>query len=131
MASEAIPEDVRIFLVDQVRTLMALEMLLMMLAEPGRAWSAAELVRELRCDEEWTARELERLVQRGLVEVAPGEPGRYHGKPSIASSPPVAWLRAAYPEQRFSIIQSIYAAPALPWQQFADAFRLRKDRPHG
>lgn len=38
-------------------------------------------------------------------------------------------LLKAYRERRVSVIEAIYKAPVDPVQQFADAFKLRKDKP--
>ena len=126
------PSEVRAFLNSRVRSLMALELLLMVRAGSDREWSAAELERELRAATAWTERELAHLASHGLLVETSASPARYRyagrGTPSDEA---VEWLASSYPERRFSIIQILYAAPASPIEQFADAFKLRKERPDG
>ncbi|HYD00912.1 MAG TPA: hypothetical protein VEB22_06765 [Phycisphaerales bacterium] len=153
MIVEAIPSEVQVFLTSDVRSLAALELLLLLRAERGKCWSAAELGRELRTNTEWAEGEVASLIQRGLVEPAPGQsdPGgapcyRYAQTkpPAAASEFALGWLAAAYPARRFSIIQALYAPQNPPssaapppaassdaLKSFADAFKIIKEPPAG
>lgn len=123
---------------------MALELLLHMRAERDAARSAAEIARQLRAGEEWARQELDRLVKQGLVGVVgaegaegagvvEGTPGAMYryvpARPELDAA--VERLAALYPEWRVSIIQIILTAPSDPVRNFAEAFRLRKERPDG
>lgn len=124
------PAAVTRLLTEHVRSLMALELLLLIRSEPDRERSADELSRELRSTSAWTKKELDFLVSRGLAAGTGASPKcfRYaRGSAEIESA--MDWLAASYHERRFSIIQLIYPAPSDPIRDFAEAFRIRKDRP--
>jgi hypothetical protein len=132
LTTEPISNEVRAFVADNVRSLIALELLLIMQADPGREWSAAELTRELRAAAEWTAGELQFLSQRGLLAPVEGDPARYRYAPRRPElSAAVSQLASLYPQYRFSIMQIIVAAPSKSIQSFADAFKLRKEGADG
>jgi hypothetical protein len=125
-----LPVDVRSFLVERVHSLLTLDLLLLMRADPARRWSLNDLSRELRCGQDWLNAELPALVQQTLVREA--EPGTFSYNPSnMPADSILGWLANAYPQWRFSIIQAIYGRPDDPVRSFADAFRLRKERPDG
>jgi len=131
LLEEPVPPEVARFLAGCVRSLMALELLLLVRSKPDRERTAAELARELRSSEEWTELELRHLAACGLVTVS-GPPLRYrYRKASDETEHAAAWLASSYPELRFSIIRTIYPPVSDPIRDFADAFRIRKDRPDG
>ncbi|MFT3686756.1 MAG: hypothetical protein QM783_17850 [Phycisphaerales bacterium] len=140
MNVEAIPTEVEKFLAREVRSLLALEMLVLLGAQRAERWTAEELSRELRATVEWAEGELTHLVERGLVEVSERAPGeRVYGfaaAPGPGTEFALGWLVASYPARRFSIIQSLYVRPPAPApaakqspavQHFADAFDIRKE----
>ena len=132
MGRDAIPEDVRSFIAEHVRSVIALELFLLLHADPSREWTAAELARELRAEPAWAERELQSLVARGLVAPSDVDPSRFRYAPRRAELDVAAGkLAAAYPEWRYSIIQILYSAPSEPIQSFADAFKLRKEPTDG
>jgi hypothetical protein len=128
MAESDIPPNLRTFINEHIRSVVELEVLLLMQQDPARRWTSLDLGRALRIDPGWTERELFDLNRRGLVTKIPGEPPLYH----FTDSPPlqaiVSQLQDVYIQRRVSIIQLIFAKPSEPIQSFADAFRLRKDQ---
>lgn len=138
MSIDPIPPEVSAFLVAEVRSLVSLELLLLLYASPARSWTIPELARELRSDADWTRLEIDRLRGRGLVA-----PDSQDGDLTrCAPLPPhlhrvFDWLASAYPARRFSILQAIYTAdpppqpPATQIQSFADAFNLRREIDRG
>lgn len=124
----------------EVRSLLALELLILLRTTQDRLWTAADLTRELRATPEWTEQELAQLAERGLVEKRGDGFGFARGPSAAAAEFAVGWLAASYPAHRFSIIQALYAPGEdtaaqrqLPGaiQSFADAFKIRKEPPDG
>jgi hypothetical protein len=151
VSEQLIPKDVQRFIAEHIRSVVVLEALLLIYAQPGRGWSARELGTELRVDPDWTQRELAELARRGVIRReesgssgrsgsgggggaggggSGGEDPRYTYVPGGPEDPTLAALTEAYQERRVSVISLIFAKPPDAIQNFADAFNLRKDR-HG
>ena len=132
MTTADLPSPIKAFLAEHIRSVVELEALLLLQRDPQRNWTAEELGKELRIDEQWAAMEIADLSQRGLVACIEGASTscRYAPRtPEIEQA--VQELARIYAERRVSVIQAIYAKPADPIQSFADAFRFRKERPNG
>lgn len=139
-AGDDIPNPVRALVAEHIRSVVELECLLLLRADPGRAWSAGELGNELRVDADWAARELADLAARGLAAAAGSgpaagpdadAPARYRYGAPPAADEAIAGLAKAYAERRVAVIELIFSPrPAAgPLRSFADAFRLRRDAP--
>jgi len=126
--SEAeIPTNVRRFLHDQIESVVQVEVLLLMQAEPTRAFGSTDLVQALRVEPAWAAAQLSDLCGRGIL--AEAGPGSYRYAPRAAEvADAVTGLARAYADRRVTVIGLIYAKPSEPLRSFADAFRLRRDR---
>lgn len=127
MSEAEIPANVRSFVHDHVESVVQVEVLLLLQAEPGRAFCGADVVAALRVEPAWARAQLSELAARGiLVEAAPGA---YRFAPRTAEiEAAVAGLARAYADRRVTVIGLIYAKPSEPLRSFADAFRLRKDQ---
>ena len=130
MAQEEIPSNVRAFLNDHVESVVQVEVLLLLYAEPARAFSTADVVSALRIESAWAEAQLSNLCARGML--AESGAGSYRWGPRTAEiEAAVAGLAQAYADRRVTVIGLIYAKPADPLRSFADAFRIRKEKDHG
>jgi predicted transcriptional regulator len=107
-----------------IRSVWALELLLLMRNQPTRAWSAEELVRELRANLPLIEHNLRQLVAGGLVVRDDGD-FRY-GPASPTLDEACASLERAYRERPVAIVNLIVGAATDNVQGFADAFRLKR-----
>ena len=124
-----IAAHVRAFIAERVDSVAQLEVLLLLHARPDRGWTARDVAAELRIDPNWAERQLAELPRRALA-AASGESYRY--APATAElADAVAGLAKAYAERRVTVINLIFSRPADTLRSFADAFRLRKDKPDG
>lgn len=118
----AIDSHLTSFVREHVRSVWALELLLLLRREPGQAWTSPELVRELRASTSLVADVLRQFETSGLVA---GQEGAYRFAPA---SPVVealcVQLEAAYRKRPVAVINLI-AKPAHPLQSLADAFRFK------
>lgn len=105
---------------------MQLELLLLLHANPGRAWSAADVAQELRIDPAWAGGQLGELVAHALIAPAAEDPRAFRYV-STSLDATVAQLARDYAERRVTIITLIFSKPVDKLRSFADAFRLRKD----
>jgi len=129
MGDEGISQNVRRFIGEHIRSVVELEVLLLMHAGSGRVWSAAQLSEQMRVDAEWTGRELLELARRGLVRQCEGDPPLYVYEAANANHGIVEEVADTYAQRRVSVISLIFAKPSDPIQSFADAFKLRKKEP--
>jgi hypothetical protein len=120
----ATDSEIVTFVREHVRSVWALELLLLLRRDPAHCWSPAELVRELRASNSLVIDNLRRFEASGLI--AP-ENGCFRFAPA---SPVLeglcAELEAAYRERPVSVINMI-AKPGGPLQSLADAFRFKGD----
>lgn len=131
MSGGDLPAPIRAFIAENIRTVVELEALLLMHANADREWSAQELGRELRIDEQFARQELLDLMQRGLAACAVQASGCHYAPRTPELNQTVNELAEIYAQRRVSVIQTIYARPSDPIQSFADAFRFRKGKPNG
>jgi DNA-binding MarR family transcriptional regulator len=129
LGEEAITPRVRQFITDHVESVMQLEVLLLLAAQPGKVWTATELAQQLRIDEAWVDAQIRGMGARGLVGVAEGPPPQFRYDPRAAElGQAVAELAQAYADRRVTVIGLIFSKPVDKLRSFADAFRIRKDR---
>lgn len=118
------------FLRTSIRSVWELELLLLLRKESSRAWSAAELVRQLRASGLVVSDALVALQRADLVTQEPAEYFRY--RPVTAELAEVVdELAETYANLPASIMNIIWSTPRSNIEIFADAFRLRKDKNDG
>lgn len=108
---------------EHIRSVWALELLLLLKRDPERCWPAAELVRELRASPGLVNDNLQRFERSGLIVRDDADAHRYAPAAAVISSL-CDRLATAYKERPVAIINLI-AAPRDPIQSLADAFRFR------
>jgi hypothetical protein len=128
MADELIPEDVRDFITDNIDSVAELEALLLIRSDPDAAWSTASLARRLYATREQTQDVIAKLCSLGLVGVRGKGPVTYHYQPSTADlDKMVSDLAETYSKYLVPVTNLIHSKPHSRIQQFADAFKLRKE----
>ena len=119
-------QDLFGFIREQLRSVWALELLLLMRRRSDRAWTPHELVGELRASQTLVTDNLAIFERAGLVRA--DEDGRYTFAPV---SPVLAalcdQLAEVYAERPVTVINAIVSPPD-KLQDLADAFRIRGDR---
>lgn len=136
MADEqGIPANVQALIAQHIESVVQLEVLLLLSANPERGWTAAQIAQELRIDTGGAAAQLETLIAKGFLARDPAQPEVVRFSPSdAAAAGDVAGLAKAYADRRVAVTAMIYSKPIEPIdpvRTFADAFRLRKERPDG
>ncbi|HYE52704.1 MAG TPA: hypothetical protein VEB20_24120 [Azospirillaceae bacterium] len=122
MLSEELQQFVRL----SIRSVWALEILLLLRRRQERAWSVDEIVLELRSSAAAVNGALEALEHAGLT--VSGDDGTHRYRPAIpALDALVAEIEAAYAKQPMTVIKTILSAPDAKIKSFADAFKLKKD----
>lgn len=114
--------DLLIFLREHVRSVWAVELLLLLRRDPNRCWRPDELVSELRASTTLVVDNLRRFEQSGLV--APEVDGFRYAPANPVLDAFCARLEAAYRERPVTVINMI-AKPTDPLQSLADAFKFK------
>jgi hypothetical protein len=112
------------FVREHVRSVWALELLLLLRRDPARCWPPADLVRELRASTSLVNDNLQRFETSGLV--APEADCYRYAPASPMLDALCGELEAAYRERPVTVINMI-AKPTDPLQSLANAFKFRGD----
>ena len=117
-------DEVLEFVQKSIKSLWALEMLLLLRRERQRAWAAGSLVRELRSSDSAVAEALAGLRNAGFVTASPD--GTYRYEPASPQLEDVAArIERLYAERPLTMAKVIMSAPNEKLRIFSDAFRLK------
>lgn len=121
-----IPERIRAFLRTTIKSVWALDLLVLMKNAPERGWTIAALNDDLRATPSLVEEILNGFVRNSLVVVNPD--GTFSYAPAAAETDAIASeLVRLYAERPVAIIKEILSAPNEKIHSFVDAFRLKKD----
>ncbi|HEX2559263.1 MarR family transcriptional regulator [Phenylobacterium sp.] len=120
----SVDPDLLTFIREHIRSVWALELLLLLKRNPERRWTPDELVRELRASASLITNNLDALQRAGLIAL--DEDGRCRYAPAGPVLDRLCnELEAAYRERPVALI-NVIASPPDKLQSLADAFRIRK-----
>ena len=126
MSDEPISPAVRALIAERIESVPELEAVLLLRADPHRAWTAEEAGQRLYVSTTVAAHVLAQLRERGFFDQT-GETYRYAPEsPELAAA--VDDLATAYSRHLVAVTQLIHAKPSRSVREFADAFRLRRPR---
>jgi hypothetical protein len=128
-----IPKPVRDFVTEHIDSVLQLEVLLLLVAQPARWFTPDDVGTELRIEPRWVSSQLERLCAANVLTCnSDARPASYrYDSTRTDQDAAVQGLAAAYAQRRVSVISLIFSKPVDRLRSFADAFRLRKDKPDG
>jgi hypothetical protein len=124
MPSDEIPDDLRDFIVNQIDSIAQLEALLLLKDNPEHDWTAEECARRLYIGEDEAAQVLASLAAQGFLTAS--ETIYRFGVRSPAEAEIAERLSNLYRQKLIPVTNLIHSKQNRV-QQFADAFRLRKD----
>jgi hypothetical protein len=120
-----LPQDLRRFILTSIPSVPYLEALLLLRAESQRSWSAAEAARRLYLPEQRGYELLTELVSAGIARE---ESLGYRYSPATEElAGMLDRLATHYAADLVGISDLIHSRVDKKAQQFADAFRIRKD----
>jgi hypothetical protein len=125
MSVHELPAEVRRFILTSVPSVPYLEAVLLLRAEPAKDWDAAELARRLYVPERIGAELLEQLRASGLAQGSTEPALRYAPTDELAGL--IDQVAQAYASNLVGVTDLIHSRIDRRAQQFADAFRFRKD----
>jgi len=128
MADDLIPDDIRQFILQNIDSIVQLEALLLLRVNRGLEWNADAVARRLYIKAEETLPWLERLCADGYLVLDSGNPSVYRYQPRSAElGQMIDRLADVYARHLVPVTHLIHSKPRTRVQEFADAFRLRKD----
>jgi len=129
MSDPQIPEDVRRFVLTSVPSVPFLEALLLLRADPGQPWDSALLASRLYVRERVASQLLDDLRTAGMARRCdtPDTHCHCYGPASASLRQRIDQLADVYASQLVEVTHLIHSTLERKAQQFADAFRLRKD----
>jgi hypothetical protein len=125
MSVPELPAEVRRFILTSVPSVPYLEAVLLLRAEPAKDWDAAELARRLYVPERTGAELLEQLRASGIAQGSTEPAVRYAPAAELADL--IDHVAQAYASNLVGVADLIHSRIDRRAQQFADAFRFRKD----
>ena len=127
MAQPAIPEDIRRFVLTSIPTVPHLEALLLLRGTPG-PWTTARVAERLYLGEKAASALLDDLCQSGMAGVSDEQPLRYQYQPvNELLRTTIDSLADFYARHLVAVTHLIHSRHDRKAQQFADAFKWRKD----
>lgn len=130
MADGGLPTEVRELIDRHIASMSHAEALLLLRAEPDRAWTPADAAGETGGTPDALAAVLGDLAAAGIVAqegTGGAEAFRYApARPALAAAADA--FADAYNRLPVQLVRAIYDRPPPAVQMLADAFRLRKDR---
>jgi hypothetical protein len=126
MTSSELPPDLRRFILTSVPSVPYLEAVLLLRADAEQAWGAAQLARRLYVPEQ-TGAELLALLRDSGVASGHTSPGSIRYAPAPELRELIDQLAAAYAHDLVAVTRLIHSRIDRRAQQFADAFRFRKE----
>jgi len=129
MSDQPIPEDVRRFVLTSVPSVPFLEALLLLRADPDQSWDSALLASRLYIRERVASELLADLHTAGMARrCAPPAAGACcYGPGSDLLRERIDRLADVYARHLVEVTHLIHSSLERKAQQFADAFRLRRD----
>jgi hypothetical protein len=128
MPQSVIPEDVRRFVLTSIASVPYLEALLLLRNDADVTWTSGRVAQRLYLSEKNAEALLVELTGAGIAMPVAEHPGQYRYQPdSMDLRGLIDRLAAVYAKHLVEITHLIHSRTDRKAQQFADAFKLRKD----
>ena len=120
------PPSLQSFIAAYIGSVEQLEILCLLSRSPDKWWSPKDVFHVVQSSEHSVTACLEKYVQQTLLVA---DKGLYRYAPRrLELDKAVHELSQAYSERRVAVIEMIYKRPNDTIQDFADAFRFRKEK---
>jgi hypothetical protein len=126
MSSKTVPDEVRRFILTSVPSVPYLEAMLLLRAEPGRAWDSYNVASRLYVGEGQALELLQAMHESGVA--GRNEDGRFVYAPKTPElARVIEALAGTYSHDLVGVTDLIHSRTGKRAHQFADAFRWKKD----
>jgi len=129
MPGNIIPVDIAQFIIEKIESVAQLEALLLLRTNPETGWSVRSLAARLYISDEQTTQLLLALCAQGFAAAEAEDLSLYRYQPRSAELKSMLdRLADIYAKHLVPVTNLIHSKPKSRIQEFADAFRLRKDK---
>lgn len=129
MSEKVFSDELEKFIAAEINSLEQLEILLLLSGNPHKWWTATGVYEVIKSSVQSVHDRLNEMADRGLLNKEADSEVRYQFSPKNEQVWKVtSELRDAYKERSVKVVQAIYNKPPDAVQEFARAFRLRKDK---
>lgn len=129
MSEKDFSEELEKFIAAEIASLEQLEILLLLSGNPHKWWTATGVYEVVKSSIHSVRDRLNEMVARGILrQEGEGERQFQFGPSNEALWRITSELRDAYKERSVKVVQAIYSKPPDAVQEFARAFRVRKDK---
>jgi hypothetical protein len=125
---EAFPDQVRIFIEENIHSVEQLEVLLLLRQDRQKQWTAESVSQALYTPVAAAAMRLADLVSRHLAKTDDSQQNYIYQPSSTELGNLIDELANVYRDRRVAVISLIYSKPNDHVKAFADAFKFRKDK---
>ena len=128
MTNNPISDELQKFIAAHIHSVEQMEILCLLAENPSKAWSEDDVFKHIQSSHDSVASNLRSFLAKGLLVFEPATSYRFisDGKESARLA---LELVRTYRERRVTIVELIYRRSSDPIRNFADAFRIRKDKP--
>ena len=128
MSESGFSDELDRFIAAEINSLEQLEILLLLSGNPHRWWTAQDVYNVIKSSTQSVADRLNQMVERGFLQAEPDSEMRFQFAPADENIwGIISELRNAYKERSVKVVQAIYSKPPDAVQEFARAFRVRRD----
>jgi len=125
---EAIPDDIRQFILQTIDSIAQWEGLLLLRDHPQERWDAPALAKNLYVSESDAAALLRQLANQGfLTVIQPGSTVHFQYQPAAELERITTRTAEFYKKGLIPVTNLIHSKSKNRIQEFADAFKIRKD----
>lgn len=129
VSEKVFSEELERFIAAEINSLEQLEILLLLSGNPHKWWTATGVYEVIKSSVQSVQDRLNEMTERGIFRKEVENEVRYQFGPTNDSLWKItSELRDAYKERSVKVVQAIYNKPPDAVQEFARAFRLRKDK---
>ena len=122
-------DELEKFIAVEINSLEQLEILLLLSGNPHRSWTVNGVYEVIKSSPQSVKDRLNEMAERGVLRKEVEGEVRYQFAPTNDALWKItSELRDAYKERSVKVVQAIYSKPPDAVQEFARAFRLRKDK---
>jgi hypothetical protein len=124
---QSLPRHVEQLIAERIDSVAQLEIVLLLMADPTKPWSAGTLAKHMAFDQKMAQAQLDELCTKHLLGCDDRRVEFRYAPSTPELDQAMRDLGQAYADRRVTVIGMIFSKPTDKLRNFADAFRIRRD----